>query len=141
MSTTAMPKSVTTGDVARKILELARESPGFVYEPPPRSDDDGVRRCVYVADVNGVLVGSCLVGRALIALGFAPQQLTDRSKSAWMMLSYLGIRTAFSDPINTPYWINDVQRNQDHKHTWSEAVDIASARFPRVVAELTKAAV
>ncbi len=126
---------ITAGQVAWKVNEIATASPDFIYEAP-----DGTQ-CVYVeTDTNGNRVGSCVVGRALIALGVAPGDIIEQA-SSFLALNKLGILTAFEDSHETRYWINRVQADQDEGKPWGVAIASANVEYPSVAAQLASKAV
>lgn len=113
-------EDIPLSEVVAEIRRLAAESPDYIYQS--RNDV-----CVYVEqDEAGKLVGSCIVGKALVGLGADPEALNYPSqevKGAWAILRY-------SD--GTPQqqnWIDWVQGRQDSGHTWSQSVADADEAY------------
>lgn len=115
-----MSKSIselTLTDIQAEIRRLADEQPDHVYERYGQS-------CVYVADDGeGNLVGSCIVGRALVNLGVEPETLTfyivPTADTLLTSVDLVGPEVS---------WIQDVQSEQDYGITWSKAIAYADCK-------------
>lgn len=106
-------------DVVAEIRRLAGESPDYVYQR---------QGCVYVEeDDAGNLVGSCIVGKALVNLGVEPQALHYEVPSR-----IPGAAALLRRPVDDleRRWIDEVQYSQDFGYAWSESVANADAEYP-----------
>lgn len=120
---TAQTDSEKLDAIVARVREIARANPDFVYEKP-----DPMGKCVnWYENENGEKVGSCIVGRALIDLGYP---VTDQSpsNSATDMLYDLGLPGSNSQAL----WLRKVQIHQDGHRPWGRAVELASGEFPNV---------
>ncbi|QWS68251.1 hypothetical protein SEA_VANLEE_135 [Gordonia phage VanLee] len=120
-------KTFTDLDLAfvHAVRRLVAEAPEFVYEAP-----DSKRGCVYI--VNGC--GSCIVGQALIEVGFTPERVGSydphgkhSAKSAADAMAGLG---GFSWQVRR--WADQLQDVQDGENPWGTALAEANRYFPDV---------
>lgn len=95
-------------DLARKALEIAEANPDHIYEQPTL--DDGYEACAYVDPRT--LEGSCLFGRAFLALGVTPEDLLE--------VNTLGICSALDVDVNSPEYglLANAQGLQDVGIPW-----------------------
>lgn len=115
--------TVTTTDVRKKITELAAAKPDFVYQKPA-----GETFCQYVhKDEDGRYIEGegCIVGQALVALGFPPECL-DEETDAEALFYMLGVEGSSEDG----WWCADVQSHQDIQKPWGVAVERADDQMP-----------
>ncbi|WP_280485404.1 hypothetical protein [Nocardia cyriacigeorgica] len=117
----------------------AAENPDKVYLPPLVWDEDeddfvATDECVYVERDHGTgeLVGSCIVGRALIRCGVPAEKLDVFGISFSTLAARLGIELHPS----IIEWGDCVQDRQDSGVPWSEAIEIADSEFPELVVEV-----
>lgn len=118
------------------VRQLADENPDKVYKLPQVWDENGFvegTSCLYVEpDLDtGELVGSCLIGRALVNLGVPVEELDINEGMSIQRLNHnidLGL------PDDVAYWAGVAQGIQDANHTWSDAVNGADRDYPWVVA-------
>lgn len=127
----------TVQDLAAKVRELAAENPDYIYQPPKGTI--GCKNAEKTAD--GEWVGSCIVGRALIALGINPRWFEDAGyngssfgtvfdalQRAWLMEPE-DVTIEEADPY---LFVQRVQSHQDTGNTrWAECVRIADEKTPR----------
>lgn len=112
-------EDISLVDVVAEIRRLAAESPDYKYKR---------QGCVYVEeDDTGNLVGSCIVGKALVNLGVEPQTLHYDMPSR-----IPGALNLLRRPVNDRerYWIDEVQYHQDLGYAWSESVASADEEYP-----------
>ena len=121
-----MKVDFTIYDVVRKIVDIAAADPDYKYR-------DTHDRCVYVEeDATGQLVGSCIVGKALVDLGIDKEYLRDKRSNtngipaAWVIIDDLGL-DAGTIAAN---WVSVVQQRQDAGATWGGAVEAADLYYP-----------
>ncbi len=117
-----MSYDFTAVDVIAKIRELAAAQPDFVYGQIP---------CVNVeADDAGNWVGSCIVGRAVIALGIPADDVAER---AWKSGAAI-LLTQFEIPftLEQQNWIEYVQEYQDNSVPWRLAVAESEINCPTI---------
>lgn len=106
-------------DVVAEIRRLAGESPDYVYRR---------QGCVYVEDDDaGNLVGSCIVGKALVNLGVEPEELHYEVPSRIPGAGAL-LRRSVDDLERR--WIDEVQYRQDLGYAWSESIANADEEYP-----------
>lgn len=121
----------TCRDVVAKVREIAAADPDFVYTPPT-----GTSRCVYVeTNPDGSLCPSCIIGRALVALGvdLAELHASDRAGTT-TLAGVMVVRFATdSDPVALR-WLRHVQSSQDDGDRWSVAVRLADEAVPELAA-------
>jgi hypothetical protein len=123
-----MIKDIPMTDLVAEIRRIAAESPNYVYQQVQR---DGRSACEYVEYAGDQLIGSCIVGRALVNLGVDPASLTfsnDFTPTAWGLLRDAG-HNSLAGEID---WIQSVQAGQDQGWAWGEAVQHADVRHPEV---------
>lgn len=125
-------KDIPLAEVIAEIRRIAAESPDYVYEPVVKPNSLGIGTCEYVErSADGKLIGSCIVGRALVNLGVPPEVLTftdDFTPTAFGL---------FEDPdhdgrVAEINWIQRVQGGQDRKMSWGDAVARADVLHPAV---------
>lgn len=111
----------TATDVAAKVREIAATKPDYVY---------GLPLCANVDGPPGNMIGGCIVGRALVELGVAPQRFVDlgiRTAGVFKTLRCLGIFDGSTKSDYTEQWsavsfLLDVQVLQDRRLPWGSAV-------------------
>ncbi|QIS06803.1 hypothetical protein F5X71_34840 [Nocardia brasiliensis] len=117
-----MVHHVTVADVISKVRQIAAAHPDHIY--------DKIGDCVNVeTDENGVLVGSCIIGKAIVALGISAAELDQRGLNrhdAEHLLRSLGISLGDLEEA----WLLEVQRHQDEGHRWGYAVTAADGKAP-----------
>lgn len=146
MSTTdTNTKGITALDVAKRAIELADAAPDFIYvtEEGRQTSPTTPEGCMYVHDRDTESpTGGCLFGRALLGLGFEPEQLSE-GVAVDGLLRGLGIPDVEYTQRGQVGWlsfsIGAAQRRQDQGETWGEAVSdlrtrVASAEATGVVA-------
>lgn len=104
------------------VRRIASENPDKVYE----ETDEG---CVYVEEDpdTGELVGSCLIGCALISIGIPAEDLDlDETEIFYNLIGRLGLEL----PPGVAEWANFVQRRQDSGQPWGESVRDADKEHP-----------
>ncbi len=113
-----MTTAVTTKDFANKVIELADESPGFIYE----KEEGG--RCLYIRDEKG----DCIVGQAAVELGFEVDKIQEfeGQPADFMIRSLLGLETDRNEIQykEDPYidFCDVVQSDQDSGRAWGDAI-------------------
>jgi hypothetical protein len=112
-------KDVPLNDIVTEIRRLAAESPDYVYERPGQS-------CVYVEYIGDELIGSCIVGKALVNLGVNPADLLfEEIPGAYNLL-----RNPVKMAPEQVWWIDTVQGAQDDGTPWAESVAAADETHP-----------
>ena len=104
-------------DEAKRLVEaeIAKEGADYVYSRP-----GDVRSCVNVEkDERGALVGSCLVGRALLASGVAPGVLHEWQDSDIHGLNCNGVVKLTTKAL---HFLGMVQSEQDQGISWGRAL-------------------
>lgn len=119
-------------EIIAEIRRIAAESPDYVYKPVVKPNSLSLETCEYVErSADGELVGSCIVGRALVNLGVPPEVLTftsDYTPTAFGLLA-----DPDGDGEGTEIiWIQRVQSGQDEKMSWGDAVARADVLYPAV---------
>ena len=121
-------------DVAREVLRLGMKSPDFVY----RSNEPN--GCMYVRESNGVLVGDCIVGQALVNLGCDVDVLRDADialqlgrggESASTMVNNF-IQPESERDADLLAVLDSVQTMQDNQSPWGIAVKDLKEFFPEL---------
>lgn len=115
--------------IQAEMRRLAAEKPHYVYDRP--LDDEGYPLgCMYVeVDADSNLIGSCIVGKALVNLGVDPYALSDHEHtSALSVLGYADAR-GYERPAVLD-WICSVQYGQDNDTSWRDAVESADDIYP-----------
>ncbi|MFF0498493.1 hypothetical protein ACFYU5_18960 [Nocardia aobensis] len=119
-------------EIIAEIRRIAAESPDYVYKPVVKPNSLGIGTCEYVErSADGELVGSCIVGRALVNLGVPPEVLTftdDFTPTAFGLLADLDFDVRGAEIK----WIQRVQSGQDQKMSWGDAVARADVLHPAV---------
>lgn len=111
---------IRLADIEAKVRELAAENPEHVYAFPA-----GSMACYNVwEDEDGELVGSCIVGKAIVALGIDPELFIERDVQATSVHNTLRAFEAELDMIYGPEaeWLQNVQAFQDQQIPWAGAV-------------------
>lgn len=112
----------TFEELEREVRRIAAERADFVYV---RSG--GNRYCMYLHYEDGVPVGDCLFGQALINLGVEPASLVPlETKDIGRVMISLGIKCS----IRQFDWAYNLQQCQDKGMTWGECVRRADEEFP-----------
>ncbi len=129
MTTPTLDFTPPTADaVIAKVREIAAEAPAFVYS---ETDEHDGPTCRYVK--NGE--GSCIVGKALVALG-VPVDFFDRPSVSGSPLNTVGIwQSTLRDLLGWQRdlnndWLQAVQAQQDVGCAWGIAVEFADKRCP-----------
>lgn len=139
----------TVADIVDKVREIAAAQPDYVYRPQPDyvyRQGATIPTCVYVEpDDDGNLRGSCLIGRALVALGIDTKRLAERDNSGDIAIGWLLSELVFAgevvrwwvDDVEPPWhrnpkvmWLRLVQNHQDGQRTWGDAVALADEDRP-----------
>lgn len=111
-------------EFVKTVRKIAAENPDKVYKPIPRDPHDPTEgtMCVYVEpDEYGSLVGSCLLGRALVELGVPTIDLRRLADFHELNLILdLGL------PPEVANWATSAQRRQDQQYTWGDAIERAN---------------
>ncbi|KZM70961.1 hypothetical protein [Nocardia terpenica] len=117
-----MTLTVTGDDLITKVRETAAAAPAFVYK---HSECVNVER-----DSTGTLAGSCLIGKAVVALGIDPQAIFDRHNGddAVTLMVTLGICHTRSEAA----WLDRAQYEQDNGLGWGLAVKSADLFCPEI---------
>lgn len=113
---------IRLADIAAKVRELAAENPEHVYVFPSGT------ACYNVwEDEDGELVGSCIVGKALVALGIDPELFIERDVQATSVHNTLRAFEADIDWVYGPdaEWLQNVQAFQDQQLPWGKAIEEA----------------
>ncbi|MFF0498492.1 hypothetical protein ACFYU5_18955 [Nocardia aobensis] len=109
-------------DIVSEIRRLAAENPDYIYQS--RGD-----ACVYVEpDEAGVLVGSCIVGKALVNLGVNPAEL--EWEIGTIPGAYHLLRSRVGGASREVWWIDWVQGEQDTGYSWADSVASADQERP-----------
>jgi hypothetical protein len=122
--------SIDNRSFVKAVRKIAADDPAHIYEPP--EVHEGGNECVYVEkNDKGVLVGSCLIGRALVALGVHPKDLPPQDgfqNIASVVLDDL--KLDLSLPVRE--WADGVQGEQDAGNPFGTAVRIADEKVPEI---------
>lgn len=117
----------TTAEFVAALRKTAAANPDKVYTLPViAEDDDGfpiyAEDCLYVEkDETGKLVGSCLVGCALVDLGVEPEAMEDKL----MSFSTLNVALELGVSTDAAYWADTAQGQQDAEQPWGTAIQFA----------------
>lgn len=104
-------------EVISEIRKIASESPTTVYSRDIFNPGDDP--CQYIVDGKG----SCIVGRALVNLGIAPERLDEfEGMKAGDVLAHLSVGR---DHFDQTEWVDRVQFHQDASVPWRIAVEKA----------------
>lgn len=104
-------------EVISEIRKIARLNPEIVYSRDIFNPGDDP--CQYIVDGKG----SCIVGRALVNLGIAPERLDEfEGMKVSDVLYSLLVDTDHSDQTE---WVDRVQFHQDASVPWGIAVEKA----------------
>lgn len=119
------------------IRGIAARHPEKVYSLPTEYDEESGqdidRECQYVEyDKHDDLVGSCLLGHALLALGVEPQKLDVVT----MGFVDLEKKLDLGLPSAVVTWAVTVQDEQDDFKPWGVAVELADAAVSPAELEL-----
>ncbi|WP_280350411.1 hypothetical protein [Nocardia abscessus] len=108
------------------VRKRAADNPDKVYQPVEM--DEGGESCVYVErdHETGELVGSCLIGCALVDIGVPAERLDY----VQMSFSTLNSVAEFGIPVTVADWAQGAQIEQDRGTTWGESVKIADELYP-----------
>lgn len=120
-----------TADIAREIIRLGHESPDFVYDSNPGG-------CTYLKEVDGKLVGDCIVGQALVNLGIDREVLIDADnrlkvgagKRASSIIKGLDTDLNGYEPLLDV--IDNVQQDQDDQICWGDAIRHLTENYPEL---------
>lgn len=108
--------------VISEIRKIANKNPDTVYNRD--IFDSGGGDCRYIVNHRG----SCIVGRALVNLGFGPVDIArHEGDNAEEVLLSLGVNAGY---FNQTEWINRVQFYQDADVPWGKAIIKADALHP-----------
>ena len=122
--------SFTTADVVAKVRDLAVASPHFIYTPPVTIEPSGRPACLYVHyATDGTLVGGCIVGQALLALGVPAETLRKYDESDGANASTVVSELLDGGACQELLWLDYVQRKQDNGYEWVGAVHCADANY------------
>lgn len=119
------------------IRDIAARTPDKVYSLPTEYDEetgqDIERECQYVErDKHDHLVGSCLLGHALLELGVEPRKLDVVT----MGFIDLEKKLDLGLPSAVVSWAVTVQDEQDDFKPWGVAVELADAAVSPAELEL-----
>ena len=127
---TATSQSVIE-DLVSKVRELAVARPETIYQPSPTGQATPTIRCSYLAGTCSDGTVGCLLGQALVAVGYTAEQLRA--------VDLLGIEEAIEkllpceltdEEYRRVRWLESVQNAQDNGHPWGEAIRIADEEEP-----------
>jgi hypothetical protein len=113
------------------VRELAIARPETVYRPCWSEKSNSMGRCSYLAGACSDGSVGCLLGQALLALGFTTDHLQP--------VNHLGIKEALEKlhpcqltdhDYDQVRWLETVQSAQDNGQTWQEAVERADEEEP-----------
>lgn len=110
-------------DEAKRLVEaeIAKEGADYVYRTP---NADGKGSCVNVVENKwGELVGSCLVGRALVAAGVDPHKMAGEHEDD--DVDNLRARGVVKLTQKAQFFLSYAQARQDLGATWGVALDRA----------------
>ena len=99
--------------------EIAKEGPDYVY---PKVDGFCVNT---VVQEDGTIVGSCLVGRALIGAGVEASDLDRFASDSSVESTIEAMADYFQLTTQAAYFLSCVQQSQDTGSPWGEAVENA----------------
>jgi hypothetical protein len=114
-----------------KVRELASARPDNVYRAGPSGQSSPPTKCTYLGGTCTDGTVGCLVGQALLAIGYTAEQLQP--------VDQLGIEEAIEkmlpceltdDEYDKVRWLESAQNAQDNGSPWKEAVRIADAEQP-----------
>ncbi|AOZ63608.1 hypothetical protein SEA_WEASELS2_18 [Rhodococcus phage Weasels2] len=106
---------IKVSEVEEEVRRLAKARPYFQYMPPGGHLDS----CQYLDEQDGQLVGSCIVGQALVNLGVDKEKLLKQEGlPAYTVLANL----CETDDKDAQEWIDYVQGRQDAGQCWEQAV-------------------
>jgi hypothetical protein len=117
--------------LADKVRELAIARPETVYRPAPTGQTSPAAHCSYLGGTCSDGTLGCLVGQALLAVGFTVEQLRS--------VDLFGIEEALDklhpfELTDHQYqqvrWLESVQNAQDNGYAWREAIAIANQEEP-----------
>jgi hypothetical protein len=119
-------------DLVANVRELAASRPDNIYQPasaaPPTAPQ---RKCSYLTgNCHDGTVG-CLLGQALLAIGFTAHQLRriDTLSIEEALASLSEVDSGHVDGGHVA-WLMAVQCGQDEGHTWRRAVELADQEEP-----------
>jgi hypothetical protein len=107
------------------VRKRVADNPDTVYQPP--SGAGGM--CVYVEKRDNELVGSCLIGCALLDLGVPAEKINYGSSSPGVHDVNLELGLGLSS--ETLRWAEDAQVSQDQKFSWGESLTLADQKRER----------
>lgn len=113
-------------DLVAKVREIAAADPTHVYVKAPLPDGgEGCRN--WVLDDNGNKVGSCIIGRAFLDLGYSDIDDGDDVTSVLMDLDVEVYIDEWNQDDLLPEvgWLSAVQWRQDGGMPWGTAVEKA----------------
>ena len=113
----------TEAEFVAAVRAEAALNPDKVYEKPEDSES-----CVYVEPgPDGKLVGSCLLGCALVRLGVNPERMAWKSGVAFATVNET-LELGLSGPVWS--WANWAQYEQDSGTDWGMSVQKADEHRP-----------
>ncbi|WP_458682254.1 hypothetical protein [Prescottella equi] len=120
-------------EFVQAVRKRVANTPDKVYEIPAKSfDEDGEpipgNECLYVErdQETGKLVGSCLLGCALVDIGVNPAMLDTSPQSILALNNNLGLGL----PTDVLLWATEAQGSQDLKNPWDLSLRMADSRYP-----------
>lgn len=116
-------------DVVREVRKLALAQPDYVYDDVPYR---GACTYTHEADDGTGLRGSCIIGRALIAVGVRPEDLVEfdaeRGSIAEEVIGAFFPAQDLTDARRVS-WLGIVQSAQDDRLKWASAVEWADTAY------------
>lgn len=115
---------ITAEQVGAEVRKLAAKRPEYVYDPENYPDfNDGNARCKYTHTLGDgeTKVPGCIIGQAIFSLTGNP---VDQSVHAGGVAD-LPFMAGVASRHKTGTFLKNVQRNQDMKMSWGEAVSAA----------------
>ena len=119
------------GNLFDKVRELAAARPETVYRPWPTGQSSPMTRCSYLSGACSDGTVGCLLGQALLAIGFTAERLqpVDLLAIVEVIEKLLPIELSKEDRQRVR-WLESVQNAQDNGCPWREAIDIADREEP-----------